>query len=378
MALTSAERKRRYREKQKLENNEEYKLKEQLKNKKYYASKIKHIDVKDIDIAVLPKNETIEEFIYLEPIKKRINPINKSKLNNNTIQLYLKTMKYIYYTHHKSELTDDTDILNVLSNKPYNLQNINTQFGFIKTNIYDIIKTNKKDDIRNLYSVITRIKSYAIPVKKMYPYILNYQNIYNDKRANKVIDTTTQQKLDTLSFEKEDIINNLNKHSNLSSNEKLIYCLLTLFPTRRPVDYRKMLIIQSDPPNQSKLKYEDKHNYYYNKMFYFNITKNKKVQKFNISDNLNNIIQANISDKKNNEYLLSNNNKQFTQNELSKLIMETFFKIYGVSISAVEIRRLYATHLKSLFDKKLLSEKEHRDISEMMNHNYEENKKYSY
>ena len=101
MALTSAERKRRYREKQKLENNEEYKLKEQLKNKKYYASKIKHIDVKDIDITVPLKNETVEEFIYLEPIKKRINPINKSKLNNNTIQLYLKTMKYIYYTHHK-------------------------------------------------------------------------------------------------------------------------------------------------------------------------------------------------------------------------------------------------------------------------------------
>lgn len=378
MPLTSAERKRRYREKQKLENLEEYKLKEQLKNKKYYISKIKHIDVKDDDDILLSKNERETEFIYLEPIKKRINPINKSKLNYNTIQSYLKTMKYIYFSHHNSELTDDIDLLNVLSNKPYNLQNINNQFGFIKKNIYELVKNNNKDDIRILYSVITRIKSYAIPVKQLYPYILNYQNTYNAKRANKTIDTSIQNKLDILSFDKNDIINNINTHSDLSCNEILIYSLLTLFPTRRPVDYRKMLITFSEPPNQSKIKYEDKYNYYYNKFFYFYVTKNKKVQKFNVPDDLDNIIQSNISNKNNNDFLLSNNNKQFTQNELSKFIMNTFYKIYNVSISAVEIRRFYATHLKSLFDKNLISEKEHRDISDMMNHNYEENKKYAY
>ena len=117
-------------------------------------------------------------------------------------------MKHIYYSHHNSELIDDTDLLNVLSNKPYSLENINSQFGFIKKNIYEIIKANKKYDIRNLYSVITRIKSYATPVKQLYPYILNFQNIYNTKRANKIIDNSIQQKLNSLSFNKEDIINN--------------------------------------------------------------------------------------------------------------------------------------------------------------------------
>jgi len=377
MALTAAERKKRYIEKQKLENNEEYKLKEKLKNKKYYAAKFKHIDIKETEILPV-KTETMPEFIHLEPIKKRVNPINKSKLNNNTIQLYLKTMKSIYYSFHKSELNDDIDLLNILSNKPYNLENINLQFGFIKNNIYDIIKNNNKNDIRNLYSVITRIKLFANPVKQLYPYILNYQNIYNANRANKIIDKSVKNKIESLSFNKNDIIDNLNKHHDLLSNEKLIYALLTLFPTRRPVDYRKMLITFSEPRNQSKLKYEDKNNYYYNKTFYFNITKNKKIQKFQISDDLDNIIQSNIQDKKEGEYLLSNNNKQFTQNELSKLIMNTFFKIYEISISAVEIRRLYATYLKSLYDKKELSEAEHRHICDMMNHNYEENKKYSY
>ena len=287
-------------------------------------------------------------------------------------------MKFIYYSFHKSELNDDSDLLNVLSNKPYNLENINSQFGFIKNNIYDIIKNNNKNDIRNLYSVITRIKSFATPVKQLYPYILNYQNIYNTNRANKIIDESIKNKIDVLSFNKNDLIDNLNKHHDLSSNEKLIYALLTLFPTRRPVDYRKMIIIFSEPPNQSKVKYEDKNNYYFNKTFYFNVTKNKKIQKFQISDDLHNIIQSIIKDKNEGEYLLSNNNKQFTQIELSKLIMNTFFKIYEISISAVEIRRLYATYLKSLYNNKEISEAEHRLFADMMNHNFDENLKYSY
>lgn len=58
--------------------------------------------------------------------------------------------------------------------------------------------------------------------------------------------------------------------------------------------------------------------------------------------------------------------------------MNTFYKIYDISISAVEIRRLYATHLKKLAENKLITIREHKDISDMMNHNYEENKKYSY
>jgi hypothetical protein len=375
MALTSAERKKRYIEKQKLLNNDEYKLKQKLKNKKYYALKVKHIVIDDV-IEEPSKQEP--EFILLEPIKKRINPINKSILNNNTIGLYLKTMKNIYYAYNKSELSDDTDLLNILSNKPYNLQNINNQLAFIKKDIYNVIKSNNKDDIRILYSVITRIKTFAKQVKQLYPYILNFQNKYNEKRINKKVDNVVKNKLETLSFVKEDIIEKIN-NTDLSNNEKLIYALLTLFPTRRPVDYRKMVIISSEPPIvNKKTKKEDIKNYYYNKKFYFNITKNKKIQKYDVPDELNAIIQSIVSHKKDTEYLLSINGNQYTQTEMSKLVMNTMYKIYGVSISAVEIRRLYATYLKSLVDEKKLSEKEHRNICDMMNHNYEENKKYSY
>lgn len=387
MALTPAERKRRYVLKHKALNGDEYKLKEKIKNRKYYASKVKHIELKEDEFVVsVPKTEPEpkQEFVLLKPIKKRLNPINKSKINVNTIGSYLKTMKKLYLAHHNEELPDDTEILNVLSNKKYDMNVINAQFGFIKDTIYDIIKNNNKNDIRILYSVITRFKYYSKTVKQLYPYILKFQDAYDTARANKVIDSTIASKMKLLDFNKANILDKIKENTDLSDNEKLIYALLTLFPTRRPVDYRKMRVAFHTPPTQSKLGYIDKNNYYYNKTFYFNITKNKKLQQFTVPDELDDIIKSLIKTKEDNEYLLSSltsltlPKNQLTQVQLSKLVMNTFYKLYNVSISAVEVRRLYATYLKNLAENKLITTREHKDICDMMNHNYEENKKYSY
>jgi hypothetical protein len=53
-------------------------------------------------------------------------------------------------------------------------------------------------------------------------------------------------------------------------------------------------------------------------------------------------------------------------------------KIYDISISAVELRHYYSTYINYLVKQKELTEKEHRKICDMMNHSYEENKKYAY
>ena len=58
--------------------------------------------------------------------------------------------------------------------------------------------------------------------------------------------------------------------------------------------------------------------------------------------------------------------------------MKTFKKAFNYSISAVEIRRLYSTYLKNQFENGIITEQEHRNICYMMNHSYEENKKYAY
>ena len=392
MPLTNAERQKRYREKQLLHNKEDYDKKISLKMKKHYR-KIKNEEIiinsddnnnNNEEKIEYNKDDKDNDFIFIElkPIKKRINPLNKSKLNDKSIQLYLKTIKKIYKNYYKKDIDDDTDLLNILTNKPYNLDKITLQLQFLKTDLYNVIKDNYKD-ITILYAVITRIKNFAKQVKQLYPYIEQKQNNYNEKRITKKPDMIIEHKIETLSFKKEDILSILyNQNLHLTDNEKLIFALMTLFPTRRAVDYRKMLISETKPKKENKLKMNERNNYYYNKQFYFNVTKNKDIQQFDIPDELDTLINEIIIKRQyntdNKHLLLNNDNNEYSNSCLSIFIMKTFNKIYGISISAVEIRRLYSTYLQKEVKNGNITEEKHRIISEMMNHSYEENKKYAY
>ena len=393
MPLTNAERQKRYRDRQLLNNKEAYDKKISLKMKKHYR-KIKNEEIiinnndnnneEKIEDDKDDKDDKDNDFIFiqLKPIKKRINPLNKSKLNDKSIQLYLKTIKKIYKNYYKKDIEDDTELLNILTNKPYNLDKLTLQLQFLKTDLYNVIKDNYKD-ITILYAVITRIKNFAKQVKQLYPYIEQKQNNYNEKRITKKPDMIVEHKMDTLSFKKEDILSILsNQNLHLTDSEKLIFALMTLFPTRRAVDYRKMLISEIKPKKENKLNMNERNNYYYNKQFYFNVTKNKDIQQFDIPDELDSLINEIIIKRQNktdNKHLLLNNdNNEYSNSYLSIFIMKTFNKIYGISISAVEIRRLYSTYLQKEVKNGNITEEKHRLICQMMNHSYEENKKYAY
>ena len=390
MPLTNAERQKRYRDRQLLNNKEAYDKKISLKMKKHYR-KIKNEEIiinsddnNNEEKIEYNKDDKDNDFIFIElkPIKRRINPLNKSKLNDKSIELYLKTIKKIYKNYYKKDIDDDTELLNILTNKPYNLDKLTLQLQFLKTDLYNVIKDNYKD-ITILYAVITRIKNFAKQVKQLYPYIEQKQNNYNEKRITKKPDMIVEHKIEVLSFKKEDILSILsNDNLHLTDSEKLIFALMTLFPTRRVVDYRKMLITDTKPKKENKLKINERNNYYYNKQFYFNVTKNKDIQQYNIPDELDKLINEIIIKRQNktdNKHLLLNNdNKEYTNSYLSIFIMKTFNKIYGISISAVEIRRLYSTYLQKEVKNGNITEEKHRLICQMMNHSYEENKKYAY
>jgi hypothetical protein len=96
-----------------------------------------------------------------------------------------------------------------------------------------------------------------------------------------------------------------------------------------------------------------------------------------IENEINSRNDIHIDDK--NKLLLNNDNKHYKYgSKLSGDIMLLFKKIYKLSISAVEIRRLYSTYLKYQVEDGHMTENQHREIAEMMNHSYEENLKYSY
>ena len=392
MPQTNAEVQRKFNERQLLYNREEYLQKKRDNYKKYYRKKFKDdIEPREEIKIEEPREKQPTEFIILKPLKKRQASLNKTIIKDETKTVYIKSLSRIYNSYYSKELTEDfkIELIKLLSVEKYNINLIKEEFKIIDNDIYDIIKnTSKKSDIRNLHAIITRIRGFSTLVKKIAPYIDDNQQQYANDRMNKEFTDAIKIKYETLSFNKDDIINNLNNDElHLTSKEKILYGLFTLFPTRRPIDYKRMFIINEKPKYEMKKKSNDRNNYYYDGMFYFYITKNKQIQKYDVPSELKILIETEITlrneiDNKNenNKYLLLNpdNNPYTYSSKLSCDIMLVFKKIYKISISAVEIRRLYATYLKYEVIKGNMTEQKHREIAEMMNHSYDENLKYAY
>ncbi len=381
MVISKAESQRNYYQRKLAENRDDFLKKRKEIKARYYKKTFKNEILED----EVKEKEEIKEFIILKPLKEKLNPLNKSVLKEQTKITYFKSLNTIYNKYNNNDINGllKDEIFKLLSNEKYKNKLINEELNFIKINIYDIIKSSTNADIRNLYSLLTRIRGFANTIKQLYPYIHENQTNYNNKRINKKTDINVKNKMSKLSFKKEDIIAILNDNDlNLTNKEKLIFSLFTLFPTRRAVDYNRMLIsINEKPKTEKKIKLEKRNNYYYNGEFFFNITKNKDIQHYTISYELKEIIENEILSRSNdcdNHLLLNENNKPYTSSKLSFQIMKVYKKIYGIAISAVEIRRLYSTYLKDQVINGNITEQQHKIIAEMMNHSYDENKKYAY
>jgi len=402
MPMTNAERQKKYRERQLLSNRNDYLHIQSQYKKKQYIKKFKD-DINDNEDDVKNDNEVeeikeikeikepqiTEEFILLKPLKKRPAHLNKTIIMDETKKSYIKSLSRIYNSYYHKEISDEfkDELIKLLSVQKYNINLIKQEFNIIDKDIYNIIKmTTNKVDIRNLNAIITRIRGFSKLVKKITPYTDDAQKQYAIARNNKVFTAAIKKKYNALSFKKEDIMKNLNNDDlELTSKEKLLYGLFTIFHTRRPVDYNRMLIVNEKPKYENRKKFKDRNNYYYNGVFYFYVTKNKEIQKYNVPLELQFLINNKIKlrddiDEENKKYLLLDKDNKYYKNasKLSCDIMLVFKKIYKVSISAVEIRRLYATYLKYEVINGRMKEDEHREIADMMNHTYEENLKYAY
>ncbi len=388
--MTNAERQKKFRERQLLNNRDEYLDTQSQYKKKQYRKKYKNGDLDEIDNEEENKEEIKEEFILLKPLKKRPTNLNKKIIKDETKKTYIRSLSKIYNSYYHKELTEEfkEELNKLLSMQKYNIKLIKEEFNIIDKDIYNIIKTtSNKADIRNLNCIVSKIRGFTTLIKKITPYTDYNQQQYIYKRANKVFTKAIKQKYDILSFNKDDIIKNLNNDDlELTSKEKLLYGLFTIFHTRRPVDYNRMIIPNEKPKYENRKKIKDRNNYYFDGIFYFYITKNKQIQKYNVPMELRILIENEIKsrndivDEENKKYLLLNNhNKHYKYgSELSRDIMLVFKKIYKVSISAVEIRRFYCTYLKYEVKNGDMTEEQHREIAEMMNHSYEESLAYAY
>jgi len=201
------------------------------------------------------------------------------------------------------------------------------------------------------------------------------------------MDTINNIKYNRLSFIKDDILSiishfNDDKSSShprfLTNKDKLIFALFTLFPVRRPIDYIRMFLTNKEPLHEDKKIIYLRNNYYYNGIFYFFRTKNKHIQQFNVPLELNNIIKDYILNRTSGPLLLDNSNKIYNSSTIRIHIMKVFNKIYNISYTPLELRHYYATYINYLVKQNLISTQEHILLSNMMNHSYDENKKYAY
>jgi len=432
-ALTGAQRTKKCLDKKKLLNPEEYKLNKKIQNQKYYQkiksnpilydidndydeddelidydnlhlldnetkyilsflddNKLNHNQLLQIDNIIYKDNTNIIDFIFYKPIPNRINKLNKSLLQPSTVLNYLSAFKSIFKTFNNFDLTyhQETIILNLLTNQKYDYKTLKSIISFLTIDIYHILQNLSNSHIIILYSIFTRIKYQSSIVCKIYPYVLNISLNNDNKRLSKVMNNLTLLKYRSISFNLDDVLRILNDDSNfIISNfkrpypiifNKLIFALFMLFPVRRPCDYFRMLISNSKPINETRLKIQYRHNYYFNGSFFFYRTKNKDIQVYKVPQQLNSIIIDYISSR---TLSIDTPNPLLLDISLSSiytLIMILFQNIYGISYSAVELRRFYATHINQLVKDNKLTELQHRQICDMMNHSYEENKKYAY
>ncbi len=190
---------------------------------------IQHID-KPIDI------DTVDTDIKRD--YKAGTKINK--LNENTADNYIKTIKSLYPKYNNDKpLNDDTEVLKMLNGVKYNSTKLYNQNKYFINNIKDIA-TNYSSYLPKLYSIFSRLNGKNLKQLRevIYPYMTEYNQKYVENRINVVVNKEMTSKI---SINTEVVIENANKIDDVY--DKIVYMLLFLMRTRRFYDYRITRIV---------------------------------------------------------------------------------------------------------------------------------------
>jgi len=339
-------------------NPEEFKLKNREKSKKYYNKNIKKPDIKineNVIIPILPKSKIYKKNTNTNPI-----------FADNTKSTYTYVINLIYNNYNSTPLDENHDIFNYINGNKYKAVNISRTFKFIKDNIKDIIY-KYYSYVNQLYSIFSHIRGFADVIKHLEPYKNHKNETYNENRHNNI---PTDELLTKINFNDDEIINNI-RASNLDNNRKLVHCIFTLIPTKRPSEYRNIKIIDNNPT--LNINIDKKYNYYYNKKLYFynmKSNKNKDILIIDVPDIIDELIN------KNNNFLFQykNNINGYTASGFGAFIKKTFNDIYNYPFNPNFIRRLYTNYI----NKSSFGPVKRIEIAKTMNHSLTQQILYSF
>ena len=284
-----------------------------------------------------------------------------TKLNENTIDNYIKSIRAIYPKYNNDKpLNDDAEILKMLNGVKYNSTKLYKQNKYIIDNIKDIA-TNYSSYLPKLYSIFSRLNGKNLKQLRevIYPYMTAYNTNYKENRSNVVVNKEMTSKI---SFDTADVIENANKIDDVY--DKIMYMLLFLIPTRRLYDYRIMRIATKKDTDDMEF------NWYYQGKMYINNTKNKKAMVLDIPNEIISVINKLPADT---DYIFG---KFYNAPTLSRRFTTITNDIYGNSFNAVDIRKLYATYnLKTAGDTGDM--RKYNETAKKMGHSTAENANYS-
>lgn len=281
------------------------------------------------------------------PLTKKPKRAKKVELKDTTINTYLSKLRAFHKRMTGLPLSDD--IINAIKGDPYDKKAVKEEFKYLYTDIKKI-KETELTSIPNLVKVFTKITGFVKLIKILTPDKRALEIAYETRRNESVIPA---DKL--ISFDKETLLKNAN--DKLKTNEdKLLYLIMTIIPTRRLDDYREMTIGKSD---------ENDGNYYENGVMYIKEgnTKNKQSIVIKLPNEIIDLIPTE-------GYFLK---KQYTQSSLSKRFVVVMEAVYGYKITANELRRIYLTTINEAS----VSFKERRDVADAVGASVMETLKYA-
>ena len=301
-----------------------------------YRERLKNkisIDKPDADV------NTDTEILKYKP--KKSKPV---ELKSATISTYTSKLRAFHRRMTGLELSQD--IINAISGDDYDKKKVLDEFKYMYNKI-DYIKDKELNAIPNLCKVFTKITGFVKLIKILVPVKRNIEMAEQVRRNETTIDEA-----DMISFDKQDILKNANEKLS-DNNEKVMYLLMTLLPTRRMDDYRTMLY------GVREGNYFDDENMYIKELN----TKNKKSIVIKIPNEIIDILPTDGC-------ILGYDYSPSAASVKFAAIME---KIYKKKIGALDLRRMYLTTINNSGASYL----ERKDIAAAVGNSVEEGIKYS-
>jgi hypothetical protein len=264
----------------------------------------------------ITKPEITEIPLDLEPTKYKPKKAKKVEIKDITANTYISKLRAFHKRMTGLPLSDN--IISAIKGEDFDKDSIKTEFKYLYDRIEEI-KEKEVKSIPNLCKVFTKFVGFVRLIKILTPFKKALDDAYEVRRNETVI---PEENL--ISFDKQTVLKNaIDKLKD--NDEKLLYLLMTLIPTRRLDDFRTMTIGKGEG------------NYCENGVMFIKDTntKNKKPINIKMPNEVIDIIPES-------GYMLG---LEYDQPSLSRKFMKITEKVYGKKISANEMRRMYMTNL---------------------------------